>query len=182
LAMASASDMESYLRSLDMLCTIQAFDGVGRARIAQLINKSNQFNLTTRRYTEIQVAAMETARDKFTMQVRLADKFGDNGMISVVVFDKSDQEWTNDLWLMSCRVLGRRVEEAVLAQVCAAAKAEGASRLIGRYLPTAKNRMVADHYGKLGFTLVDEATDGTSVWQLELDKYQTPELPMQIIS
>jgi len=181
-ALASSSDMESYLRSLDMVCTIQPFDGIGRARIAQLINKSNQFNLTTRRCTESEVAAMETAQDKFTMQVRLADKFGDNGMISVVVFDKSDKEWTNDLWLMSCRVLGRRVEEAVLAQVCAAAKAEGANHLIGRYLPTAKNRMVADHYDKLGFTLADEAEDGTSVWLLELDLYRRPDLPMQIVS
>jgi FkbH-like protein len=163
-----------------MVCTIQPFDGIGRARIAQLINKSNQFNLTTRRYTESEVAAMETAQDKFAMQVRLADKFGDNGMISVVVFDKSDKEWTNDLWLMSCRVLGRRVEEAVLARVCTAAKAEGASRLIGRYLPTTKNRMVADHYGKLGFTLVEEKASGESKWELVLDRYQMPALPMQM--
>jgi FkbH-like protein len=181
-AMASSSDMGSYLRSLGMICTIRRFDAIGRARIAQLINKSNQFNLTTRRYTENEVAAMGTAQDKFTMQVRLADKFGDNGMISVVVFNKSDEAWTNDVWLMSCRVLGRRLEEAVLAQVCAAAKAEGAQRLIGRYSPSPKNRMVADHYGKLGFTLVEEDTDGGSVWVLELARYQRPELPMQIVS
>jgi FkbH-like protein len=179
-ALASSSDMEAYLRSLDMSCTIRPFDGIGRARIAQLINKSNQFNLTTRRCTESEVADMEAAPDKFTMQVRLADKFGDNGMISVVVFDKSAETWSNDIWLMSCRVLGRRVEEAVLAHACAAAKAEGAKRLIGRYLPSAKNRMVADHYGKLGFTLIDKTADGGSVWILELDGYQAPDLPMQV--
>jgi FkbH-like protein len=163
-----------------MSCTIRPFDGIGRARIAQLINKSNQFNLTTRRCTGSEVAAMETAADKFTMQVRLADKFGDNGMISVVVFDKSADAWANDIWLMSCRVLGRRVEEAVLAHVCAAASTAGAQRHIGRYLPTAKNRMVADHYGKLGFTLTDQTADGGSVWTLELDRYHAPDLPMQI--
>jgi FkbH-like protein len=179
-ALASSSDMEAYLRSLDMSCTIRPFDGIGRARIAQLINKSNQFNLTTRRCTESEVAAMETAPDKFTIQVRLADKFGDNGMISVVVFDKSAEAWTNDIWLMSCRVLGRRVEDAVLAHVCAAAKAEGAKRLIGRYLPTAKNRMVAEHYGKLGFALIDKTADGESLWILDLEGYQAPDLPMQI--
>jgi FkbH-like protein len=179
--MASSSDMESYLRSLDMVCTIQPFDSIGRARVAQLINKSNQYNLTTRRYTESEVAAMETAQSKFTMQVRLADKFGDNGMISVVTFDKSAEVWTNDVWLMSCRVLGRRVEEAILAQVCAAAKGEGAKRLIGHYLPSSKNRMVAEHYGKLGFTLVEEDKNGGSVWMLELADYQRPDIPMQIV-
>jgi len=178
--LASSSDMDSYLRSLDMLCTIRPFDGVGRARIAQLINRSNQFNLTTRRYTENEVAAMETAPDKFTMQVRLVDRFGDNGMISVVVFDKSVHAWTNDIWLMSCRVLGRRVEEAVLAHVCMAAKAEGVKSLIGHYIPSAKNGMVANHYGKLGFTLADESNDGGAVWVLELERYRPPELPMQI--
>jgi FkbH-like protein len=178
-AMASSSDMDSYLRSLDMLCTIRPFDGVGRARIAQLINKSNQFNLTTRRYTENEVAALETTPGKFTMQVRLADKFGDNGMISVVVFDKGVDVWTNDVWLMSCRVIGRRVEEAILAHVCAAAKVAGAKRLVGRYLRTAKNNMVAEHYGKLGFALIETA-DGGSVWELDLGRYVAQDLPMQI--
>lgn len=180
--MASTSDLGSYLQSLDMQCTIKHFDAVGRTRIAQLINKSNQFNLTTRRYTENEVAALETALGKYAVQIRLTDKFGDNGMISVVAFDKSGAVWTNDIWLMSCRVLGRRVEEAVLSHVCAAAKAEGAKRLIGRYLPSAKNRMVADHYRKLGFSLMEESADGATVWALELDDYQAPELPMQITS
>jgi len=178
--LADNSDMDSYLRSLDMTCTIRPFDRLGRARIAQLINKSNQFNLTTRRCTENEVAAMETASDKFTMQIRLGDKFGDSGMISVIVFDKSGDNWINDGWLMSCRVLGRRVEEAALAHVCAAAKAQGAKQLIGRYLPSAKNQMVANHYGKLGFTRIKESQDGATVWALDLDSYRAPSLPMRI--
>jgi FkbH-like protein len=179
-ALAGSSDIDAYLRSLDMLCTIRRFDRIGRARITQLINKSNQFNLTTRRYTEHEVAAMEGAPDKFTMQVRLADKFGDNGMISVIVFEKSGDAWINDTWLMSCRVLGRRVEEAALAYVCGAAKAQGAKQLIGRYLPSPKNRMVANHYGSLGFNKIKESSDGGTVWALDLDSYCAPDLPMRI--
>lgn len=178
--LASSTDLEGYLQSLDMVCTIRPFDSIGRARVAQLINKSNQFNLTTRRYTEAEVAGMEGSNEKFTMQVRLADKFGDNGMISVVSFDKSASQWSNDLWLMSCRVLGRRVEEAVLAHVAAAARAEGVPRLIGTYLPTAKNQMVARLYERLGFTLVESRPDGATVWELPLDTYAVPKLPMTI--
>jgi FkbH-like protein len=178
--LAESSDIESYLRSLNMSCTITSFDHIGRARIAQLINKSNQFNLTTRRYSENEVAAMESAPHKFTMQVRLTDKFGDNGMISVIVFDRCGNYWMNDIWLMSCRVLGRRVEEAALAYVCAAAKAEGAEQLIGRYIPSAKNQMVANHYGKLGFQQIETREDGETVWTLDLHSYCPPKLPMLI--
>lgn len=177
--LASSTDLESYLNSLEMVCTITPFDPVGRARVTQLINKSNQFNLTTCRYTESEVAAMECAADKFTMQVRLADKFGDNGMISVLVFDKGPEAWTNSLWLMSCRVLGRQVEEAVLAHVAAAAKAAGVSKLVGTYLPSPKNQMVADLYGRLGFALVESGPDGATIWELPLDSYRAPELPMK---
>jgi FkbH-like protein len=179
-ALAESTDMDSYLRSLDMTCTIHPFDRVGRARIAQLINRSNQFNLTTRRYTESQVAAMEDDPGKFTMQVRLADRFGDHGIISVIVFDKSGDSWINDTWLMSCRVLGRRVEEAVLAYVCATARTQGAKQVVGRYLPSAKNRMVADHYGRLGFTQIEQSADGATVWALDIGSYCAPDLSMKI--
>jgi len=173
-------NMDEYLRSLDMVCTIRPFDGLGRARTAQLINKSNQFNLTTRRYTEADVAAMESDPAKFTMQVRLVDRFGDNGMISVVVFDRGAEEWLCDTWLMSCRVLGRRVEEAVLAEAAAAARAAGAKRLVGDYLPTPKNGLVEKHYEKLGFTLAGTLEGGGTRWVLDLADYQAPDLPMVI--
>ena len=181
-AVASSSDVGSYLEALDMVCDIRRFDAVGRSRIAQLINKSNQFNLTTRRYTEAEVARIEADAQKFALQVRLADRFGDNGMISVVIFDRARDAWTADTWLMSCRVLGRRVEEAVLAHVAAAARAAGARRLIGQYLPSPKNAMVAGHYGKLGFTRTAEHADGSSDWSLDLDSYAAPELPMRIVA
>ena len=179
-ALASSSDLAGYLSSLDMVCDIRPFDSVGRARIAQLANKSNQFNLTTRRYTEAEIAAAEADPHKLTLQVRLADRFGDNGMISVVIFRKESEAWEGETWLMSCRVLGRRVEEAVLAYVARAARAAGAQALVGRYIPTEKNRMVADHYGKLGFTLVEGSAETGSLWRLDLGPYVEPDLPMRV--
>lgn len=179
-ALQKVGNLDEYLASLDMECTIAPFDDLGRARIAQLINKSNQFNLTTRRYTEADVAAIQSDPDKFTMQVRLVDRFGDNGMISVVIFDRADKVWHCDTWLMSCRVLGRRVEEAVLAHVAKAAKAAGATRLTGEYIPTPKNVLVEKHFEKLGFTQSGEREGGGTEWALDLDAYAAPDLPMQI--
>ena len=117
---------------------------------------------------------------KFALQVRLFDKFGDNGMISVVIFDMSSDAWTCDTWLMSCRVLGRRVENAILNEVVSAAKSSGASRLLGRYVPSAKNAMVKEHFEKLGFSILETHDDGTTVWELAIAKYAAPELPMVI--
>ena len=179
-AFAGTSDMAGYLASLDMVADFRPFDPVNRARIAQLINKSNQFNLTTRRYTEAQVAALEADPAKVTIQVRLTDRFGDNGMISVVIVDAGT--WKIDTWLMSCRVLGRRMEEVVLDQVVRAARAGGATALTGRYIPSVKNKMVADHYPRLGFALVDGEPGGETVWRLDLAAYAAPDLPMRIDS
>lgn len=177
----SAGSLDDYHASLQMTATLQPFDAMGRARIAQLVNKSNQFNLTTRRYTEAQIGAMETDPDRFTLQVRLADVFGDNGMISVVIADRGPEAWEIDTWLMSCRVLGRRVEEAVLAELVREARAAGARWLIGRYIPSEKNMMVARHYEKLGFEQVEVMPSGESVWRLAVADAPEPVLPMQIV-
>ena len=183
-AFAGTSDMAGYLASLDMAADFRGFDAVNRARIAQLINKSNQFNLTTRRYTEAQVAALEADPDKLTLQVRLVDRFGDNGMISVVIVDRAEDGsvWEIDTWLMSCRVLGRRMEEAVLDQIAGAARRAGVAALVGRFIPSVKNKMVADHYAKLGFAPAGDGPDGATVWRLDLDGYDSPDLPMRIAS
>ncbi len=153
---------------------------VTRPRVAQLINKSNQFNLTTHRYSEAEVAKAETDPRRHAIQIRLTDSFGDNGIISVVIADKSADAWEIDTWLMSCRVLGRRVEEAVLAHLAAAARAAGADALIGRYVPSPKNKMVAQHYEKLGFSLVESLPDETTVYRLDLSDFVAPELPMRV--
>jgi FkbH-like protein len=173
------ADLDSYLASLRMTISFRPFDEAGRARIAQLINKSNQFNLTTRRYTETEVAATE--RDAaLTLQVRLADAFDDNGMISVVICrSRSGTAWEIDTWLMSCRVLGRRVEQMVLREILLAARARGIERVVGVYRPTEKNRMVEDHYQRLGFTLVERGGDGTTVWEIDA-RTDVPEAPMTV--
>jgi FkbH-like protein len=181
ISLQKVGNLEEYLRSLQMVATISSFDAIGRVRIVQLINKSNQFNLTTRRYSEGEVEAFENNPFKFCLRVRLADRFGDNGMISVVIFDIGSDEWSCDTWLMSCRVLGRRIEELVLATVASAASNAGAKRLVGTYIPTEKNALVAEHFAKLGFAKLSELADGASTWALDLETYRSPELPIRVV-
>ncbi len=162
-----AGDLDAYLASLDMEIHFARFDRTGRARIAQLINKSNQFNLTTRRYTEADVAEAENDPSVFTLQVRLVDSFGDNGMICVVVCRQAEPTaWAIDTWLMSCRVLGRKVEQMVLREIIDSARDAGVATLVGTYRPTEKNALVRDHYEKLGFARIAELSDGTTTWSL----------------
>jgi FkbH-like protein len=171
-------DLQAYLTSLNMEITFRPFDAVGRARITQLINKSNQFNLTTRRYTEADVADAERDPNVFTLQVRLTDAFGDNGMISVILCRPRDgHTWEIDTWLMSCRVLGRQVESMVLREILHHARARDIHRLIGTYRPTERNSLVRDHYSKLGFQLVDTA-NGATTWQLDTAT-EVPSAPMK---
>jgi FkbH-like protein len=179
-SLEASGDMDSYLASLDMVCTIAPVDPVSRPRVAQLINKSNQFNLTTRRYSEAEVAAAEADPRRHAVQVRLVDTFGDNGIISVIIADRTGETLEIDTWLMSCRVLGRRVEETVLAHLAAAARAHGATALVGRYVPSPKNKMVAEHYDKLGFERIEAGADGSVTYRLALAQYMAPELPLRI--
>jgi FkbH-like protein len=163
--------IDDYLRSLDMVISLAPFDEAGRTRITQLINKSNQFNLTTRRYTEEEVAAASSDPAVLTLQVRLTDTFGDNGMISVVIARSDGDAMTIDTWLMSCRVLGRRVEDAVLAELVHQAARLGFSRLRGVYVPSGRNAMVADLYARLGFSADDHEGVG-SWWTLDVSAFQ----------
>ncbi|MGD0631631.1 MAG: HAD-IIIC family phosphatase, partial [Terracidiphilus sp.] len=159
--------VDAYLASLDMTITFQPFDTTGRARIVQLINKSNQYNLTTRRYTDPEVAQAESDPQVFTLQVRLADIFGDNGMISVVICRPGEPGvWEIDTWLMSCRVLGRKVEHMVLQEILKHARAAGISMLSGTYKPTDRNKLVIDHYMRLGFSKLSEDESGITRWEL----------------
>ena len=172
-----SSDMDTYLQSLGMEITLTPFDATGRARIAQLISKSNQFNLTTKRYSELDVKEIEENADYFARQIRLKDVLGDNGMISVIICKMNSSVWEIDTWLMSCRVLGRRVEEAALRDIAEHAKQSGATKLVGVYSPTARNIIVKDHYKKLGFTKTSGEAE-IELWELDLTQYQPPELPM----
>jgi FkbH-like protein len=175
--------VDAYLASLDMTITFQPFDATGRARIVQLINKSNQYNLTTRRYTDPEVAELENDPEVFTLQVRLADIFGDNGMISVLICRPGEAAaWEIDTWLMSCRVLGRKVEHMVLREILRHARAAGIRTLCGTYRPSDRNKLVADHYARLGFTKVDEDGSGLTRWELQVEGAEPETAPMNVVS
>jgi FkbH-like protein len=184
---ASTSDLEGYLRSLDMDLRWRRFDAAGLPRIVQLMNKTNQFNLTTRRITEEEATATMADPRLLTLQLRLLDRFGDNGMIAVVIgrfADTGSAERLADMlietWLMSCRVLGRGVEEATLDLIAAEATRLGADRLIGEYRPTAKNGMVREHYRNLGFEPLSETLDGAMRWVLPLRDFASTPVFMRL--
>ncbi|EXF46991.1 methoxymalonyl-ACP biosynthesis protein [Pseudomonas sp. BAY1663] len=154
-ALGQATDMDGYLRGLDMILRVTRIGPAELARSTQLINKTNQFNLTTRRYTEAEVERITGDPRAIALALRLEDKFGDNGLISVVLARPDAGIEANELlidsWLMSCRVLGRQVEAAVLEALADAAAAAGWHALVGEYRPTERNGMVAEHYPRLGF-------------------------------
>jgi FkbH-like protein len=166
---ASATDLPAYLRGLEMRLIWKRFDRIGLQRIVQLINKSNQFNLTTRRYTDEDVIAVMADPNAFGLQLRLLDRFGDNGIIAIVIGRLlPNKDLLIDTWLMSCRVLGRQVEPTTLNLIAQEAGKLGARRLIGEYVPTKKNGMVKDHYAKLGFSVTETTADGGSRAVLDL--------------
>jgi FkbH-like protein len=171
-ALASTTDLDAYLRSLDMTLVYGPIDAPGIARVVQLINKTNQFNLTTKRYTESDIRALQADGDAIAWQFRLTDKFGDNGMIAVVIArpaDAANQDILIDTWLMSCRVLGRGVEQATLNVLVDQARQAGFKRIVGEYRPTSKNHLVKDHFQTLGFELVETRSDSSTLWSLQID-------------
>jgi FkbH-like protein len=174
------TDVETYLRSLSMSLQVESFNSINRSRVTQLINKTNQFNLTTRRYTEHQVESFETSLTNFTACYRLVDSYGDNGIISCIICtEPTNGVWEIDTWLMSCRVFNRRVEHAILNHLVECAKSRGICQIIGVYVPSGKNQLVADHYKYLGFMPV-EGTINT--WHLDIEAYITIEVPISILN
>ncbi|MEY8389996.1 HAD-IIIC family phosphatase [Lachnospiraceae bacterium 45-W7] len=164
----SFTSYEDYLKSLKMKGEIQSFVPMYMSRIAQLTNKSNQFNLTTKRYSQsdIEAAACDPAR--ITLYGKLADKFGDNGVVSIVIgrIDGPEKDELHmELWLMSCRVLKRDMEFAMMDELVVKAKEAGIKKLVGYYYPTAKNAMVKEFYALQGFTKISEDAEGNTVWE-----------------
>ncbi len=164
----SFADYGEYLRSLAMHAQIKSFSPMYYARIAQLTNKSNQFNLTTKRLTQDEITAMAQDQSYLTLYGKLADQFGDNGVVSVVIGKIREQCLDLVLWLMSCRVLKRDMEYAMMDTLAAACKKRGIDTIYGYYYPTAKNAMVRDFYEKQGFSKVSGDEAGNTVWKLEL--------------
>ncbi len=177
----ASTDLGSYLRGLEMQLLCSSFDELGFNRIVQLIGKTNQFNLTTQRYTEADVRAMMRNPSALTMQMRLTDIHGDNGVIGIVVGVRQAETLNIENWLMSCRVLGREVEQATLNLLCARASAMGCSRLVGVYRPSAKNDLVREHYRRLGFTLLESMDDGSTRWSLPLNTYTERPTPIHAV-
>lgn len=165
---SSFASYNDYLLSLDMHAVIRPFEDIYISRIAQLINKSNQFNLTTKRYSQAEVQQIAENNDYYTLYGKLSDKFGDNGIVSVVICKKEAQELQIELLLMSCRVLKRDMEYAMMDALISYCIAENIPYIRGYYYPTAKNAMVRDFYQLQGFTKVSEDTDGNTEWILEI--------------
>lgn len=177
----NTGSFEDFLKSLEMKAQIRAFEPVYIQRIAQLTNKSNQFNLTTLRCSESDIKMMQMSEDYICLYGKLEDKFGDNGVVSVVSGQIEGEELHMRLWLMSCRVLKRGMEDAMLNALAGDAKDKGLSSIIGYYYPTPKNNMVRDFYSRMGFSKVSEDEDGNTVWKLNLDSYEKKNPSIEII-
>ena len=163
-----------------MHADIREFDAVALPRIVQLTNKSNQFNLTTRRYTQSEMEQVAADHKHIRLYGRLRDKFGDNGIVSVVIGEISGDTLHIELWLMSCRVLKRDMELAMLDTLVAECRKQGITAICGYYYKTAKNAMVKDLFGTFGFTKTEQFENGDSTWRMEIAGYENQNHVIQV--
>lgn len=169
---SSFTDYGEYLKSLDMEAEIKPFAPMYFDRIAQLTNKSNQFNLTTKRFSLDEIKSFAEDRKYVTLYGKLKDKFGDNGVVSVVFGHETTESLEIDLWLMSCRVLKRGMEDAMMDCLVEECKQRGIATVYGFYYPTKKNKMVKDFYSEMGFEKMSEDEEGNSKFVLNVAKYE----------
>ena len=180
-AASAATDMDAFLAELRMELIWGPFDDINRPRVVQLINKTNQFNLTTQRCSDQEVSAFERDPRCLGLHFRLLDRFGDNGIISVVMARADgDETLVLENWWMSCRVLGRRVERAVRAVVATEARSRGYRTIVGKFRPTERNQMVREHYRSLGFACVAEDASGATTWCFDVDSFADLPVPIDI--
>ena len=171
----SFGDYNDYLRSLEMHADFGAFDAAHAERITQLINKTNQFNLTTRRYTSAEVDALIGDPGALTLYGRLVDKFGDNGIVTALIARVHGAEADIELWVMSCRTFKRDLELALFDRLVAVCAQRGVRRINGVYLPTAKNLLVKDFYATIGFEQTAENADGSKAFAFTAFDGYTPQ-------
>ena len=152
---SAAQTLDGFLSGLQLEASVEAIEARNIARVTQLTNKTNQFNLTAQRYTETQVVALAARGDVWSGVFRLRDRMGDYGIVGVVLAVESEEgeAWEIDTWLMSCRVLGRQMENFMFDCLATAAASSGIRRLVGVFRPTGKNKLVKDHFSQLGFVL-----------------------------
>jgi FkbH-like protein len=172
---SSFGDYGEYLKSLEMRGEFGHFDAPHAERITQLINKSNQFNLTTRRYTAAEVEALIGDAAYVTLYGRLIDKFGDNGIVSIVIGHAEGEIMDINLWVMSCRVLKRDLEKAMFDRLVEDAAAKGVKTIRGHYYPTAKNLLVKDFYATIGFALKSEDEAGNKEYEFVIPADYAPQ-------
>jgi FkbH-like protein len=158
-----AQSPEEFLKSLEIKVGIKKVDDFSLPRAVSLINRTNQFNLTTRRYTEPEIKQL---KDSVIYTLQVQDKFGDEGIVGVAIVKKtSEKSWLIDSFLMSCRVIGRKIETAFLYRIINDVKRQGAEYLEADYIPTKKNSMAKDFYREHNFTLLKEEKDGHTSWR-----------------
>jgi FkbH-like protein len=176
----SFTNEDDFLKSLNMLSDTKPFDSFSTPRVAQLSQRSNQFNLRTVRYTEEDIKRISESENYLTLSFTLEDKFGDNGLICAIILEKQDKNLLGfenltglplfiDTWFMSCRVLKRGMENYTLNAIVELAKANGFGTIIGEYIPTAKNEMVREHYKNLGFEPMN--IEGQNLYFLNIEDY-----------
>jgi FkbH-like protein len=176
--LGSAQSMDDFLRGLDMSVVSGPFTALDHARIVQLFNKTNQFNATTRRYTSEEITHLTGLPNVLTLQFRLLDRIGDNGLVSAMILRPTANEENVleiDNWVMSCRVFGRRLEFEAMNIAVEAARRLGVKRLVADYIATPKNSVISELYPNLGFTAAGEpeVTKGATRWLLNLADYAT---------
>ena len=169
------TDIAKYLKALNTKVTIEQACPFNIPRISQLTQKTNQFNMTTRGYLEEDIKKFAKSDDFLIFSVKVEDKFGDNGITGAAIIEKKEKKWIIDLFLLSCRIIGRRVEEIMLAYILEAAKKEKVKILIGEFISTKKNAPAKEFYHKNGFKLIEEK-DGTQRWKFSVsNEYKYPE-------
>jgi len=168
---ATFQSYDEFLVSLDMTAEIKSFSSVYLDRITQLINKTNQFNLTTKRYTAGEIENISTSDEHIKIYGKLTDKYGDNGLIAVSIGSIKKRQCHIDLWLMSCRVLKRDMEFAMLDELVKQCTEKGVSKIVGYYYKSTKNNMVSNLYEKFGFILSETNSEGT-IWKLDISNYE----------
>ena len=162
---------DDFLVSLEMTAEIKSFSSIYLDRITQLTNKTNQFNLTTKRYTASEIENIVTSDEYIKIYGKLTDKYGDNGLIAISIGRINENQCHIDLWLMSCRVIKRDMEFAMLDELVRQCKEKGVLEIIGYFYQSDKNNMVFDLYEKFGFALNDTNGEDT-IWRLDISNYE----------
>jgi len=167
---SSSNSMEDFLKKLEIKVTIKEGDEFTLSRATQMINKTNQFNLTTKRYDESQMQQFHSNKLNKIYTVKVIDKFGDHGITALAIINKNNEKWRIDSFLLSCRVIGKSIEKALLQRIIEDAKKAGAITLEGEFIKTKKNQPSSNFYKENNFSLIDGSNEEHSFWNLELKK------------